>query len=64
MMRENKVSIFLLNVPKCVQEKKYAEKAEKLKVDNQSVSVFCQEECLWSLPSHSVMTYNNQPIFH
>lgn len=54
----------LLNVYRKNTHSKTAEKAEKMSVDNHSVSVFCQEECLWSLPGHSVMTPNNQPIFH
>lgn len=56
------MSIFLLNDQKEMC-KKTAVKAEKLKVDNQSVSVFCLEECLRSLSGHSVITYN-QAIFY
>lgn len=43
---------------------KKCRESRKKESDNHSVSVFCQEECLRSLPSHSVMTRNNQPIFH
>lgn len=61
--------IISVKCPLKVYRKNYApqklqRKQKKQKVDNHSVSVFCQEECLWSLPSHSVMTRNNQPIFH
>lgn len=45
-------------------QQKLQREQKKLKVDNHSVSVFCQEECLWSLPGHSVMPRNSQPIFH
>lgn len=43
---------------------KTAGKAENLKVVNHSLSVFYQKECLWSVPGHTEMTANNQPMFH